>query len=90
MKRILSLAVIATVTMMPAAHAAVSDEDFQQLREQLAAVSARLEQLAAENAELKAAQQESAATLSTVQEAVVEVSAAESPAQGETWADREG
>jgi hypothetical protein len=88
MKRILSLAVIATVTMMPAAHAAVSDEDFQQLREQLAAVSARLEQLAAENAELKAAQQESAATLSTVQEAVVEVSAAESPAQGETWADR--
>ena len=88
MKRILSLAVIATVTMMPAAHAAVSDEDFQQLREQLAAVSARLEQLAAENAELRAAQEESAVALSTVQESVVEVSAVESSAQVETWSDR--
>jgi hypothetical protein len=73
MKRILSLVVAATVIMMPSAHAAVSDEEFQQLREQLAAVSARLEQIAAENAELRAAQEESAAEI---------------PAQAETWSDR--
>ena len=53
MKQILSLAVAASIIISPVASAAVSDEDFAALREQLAAVSARLDQLEAENAELK-------------------------------------
>ena len=83
MKRILSLVVAASIITMPAAFAAVSDEDFQQLREQLAAVSARLEQLAAENAELRAAQEESAGAITDV-----EMTVADLPAAGEGWTDR--
>ena len=83
MKRILSLAMVATITMAPAAFAQVSEAEFQQLREQLAAVSARLDQLEAENAELRSAQAESAAEIEKV-----ETSVAELPASGGNWSDR--
>jgi hypothetical protein len=83
MKRILSLVVATIIITTPAAYAAVSDEDFQQLREQLAAVSARLEQLAAENAELRAAQEESSTAITDVATTVAAL-----PAASEGWSDR--
>lgn len=83
MKQILSLAVAVSIIISPAAFAAVSDEDFAALREQLAAVSARLEQLAAENAELRAAQDQADTAISEVKTTVAEM-----PASSESWADR--
>ena len=59
MKPIQSLMLVAILITSPAAQAAVSDEDFQELREQLATISLRLEELAAENAELRRAQERS-------------------------------
>ena len=83
MKYILSLIVAAGLAMPHVVSAAVSDEDFQELREQLAAVSARLEQLAAENAELRKAQEQSATAI-----ADVETTVADMPASTESWSDR--
>ena len=77
MKQILALIIAVNFLAAPAANAAVSDEDIQQLREQLAALSQRLDELAAENAELRAAQEQ-----------VIDVVVAERPAQTETWTDR--
>ena len=83
MKQIISLTVAASIFLTPAAFAAVSDEDFAQLREQLAAVSARLDELAAENAQLRAAQDQADTAISQVQTTVAEI-----PATSESWADR--
>jgi len=83
MKRILFLAVLVCIVASPAAFAAVSDEDFAELREQLAAVSARLEELAAENAELRTAQNQADTVISQVKTTV-----AGTPAASESWADR--
>jgi hypothetical protein len=83
MKRILFLAVAASIVLSPAAFAAVSDEDFEELREQLAAVSARLEELAAENANLRAAQNEADTEISQVKTSVAAI-----PAASESWSDR--
>jgi len=77
MKRILALIIAVNFLAVPTAYAAVSDEDIQQLREQLAALSQRLDELAAENAELRAAQEQ-----------VIDVVVADRPAQTETWTDR--
>ena len=83
MKRILFSTLVASIVLTPAAFAAVSDEDFAQLREQLAAVSARLDELAAENAELRAAQNQADAAISQVETTVSEI-----PAASESWPDR--
>ena len=83
MKRLLSLTVAASIIFSPAAFAAVSDEDFAALREQLAAVSARLDELAAENAELRAAQDQADTAISDVKTTVAEM-----PAASESWSDR--
>ncbi|MDJ0813550.1 MAG: putative porin [Woeseiaceae bacterium] len=83
MKYLLPLVVAAGAAIPHSASAAVSDEDFQELREQLAAVSARLEQLAAENAELRKAQEQSATAI-----ADVETTVADMPAAKESWSDR--
>ena len=83
MKRILSLAMASTIIMAPAAFAEVSEEEFQQLREQLAAVSARLEELAAENTELRSAQAESATAIDKVETTVATL-----PGSGGNWSDR--
>ncbi len=56
MKRTLTLALLIFVVATPNVMAEVSDADFELLREQLAAMSQRLDQLAAENAELRQAQ----------------------------------
>ena len=83
MKRLLSLTVAASIIFSPVAFAAVSDEDFAALREQLAAVSARLDELAAENAELRAAQDQADTAISDVKTTVAEM-----PAASESWSDR--
>jgi hypothetical protein len=83
MKRILFSTLVASIVLTPAAFAAVSDEDFAQLREQLAAVSARLEELAAENAELRAAQNQADAAISQVETTISEI-----PAASESWPNR--
>ena len=83
MKRTLFLAVLASIVLTPAAFAAVSDEDIAELREQLAAVSARLEELAAENAELRAAQDRANTAISEVKTTVSDI-----PAASESWTDR--
>ena len=88
MKRILSLIFAVSLIAMPTAYAAVSDEEFQQLREQLAAVSMRLEQLAAENMELRTAQEQSAEAIVDVQTTVSEIQPTPAPMAGSTWADR--
>jgi hypothetical protein len=85
MKRLLSLMVAASIITTPAAFAAVSDEDFADLRAQLAAVSARLEELAEENARLKAAQEESATAISAVETTVADLPATSG---GASWSDR--
>ncbi len=83
MKRILSLVVAASIIITPAAFAAVSDEDFAALREQLAVVSSRLDELAEENARLRAAQNQADATINEVKTTVADM-----PAASEIWTDR--
>ena len=83
MKRILPLTMVMSVIMASPASAAVSDEDFQLLRDQLAAVSARLEELAAENAELRAAQEQSETVINEVETTVSAL-----PASSANWSDR--
>jgi len=85
MKRILSLTVVASIIFSPVTFAAVSDEDFAALREQLAAVSTRLEELAAENAELRAAQDQADTAISEVKTTVAEMPGS---AASQGWADR--
>ncbi|MGB5689593.1 MAG: hypothetical protein WBM45_09960, partial [Woeseiaceae bacterium] len=83
MKRLLSMAVASSIVLSSGAFAAVSDEEFALLREQLAAVSARLDQLEAENAELKAGQNQVDAEVDEVKTAVAAI-----PASSSSWTDR--
>lgn len=66
-----------------AVRAEVSDADFEELRQQLAALSQRLEQLAAENAELREAQRSPSTAEGAAREPTVPVAAA-------SWSDRIG
>ena len=88
MTKILSLMCAIGFVAAPAAHAAVSDEDLQQLREQLAAMSQRLDELAAENTELRAAQEQSVTAISEVQATVSEIEPSDASLAVETWTDR--
>ena len=83
MKQILFWAVVASIVLTPTAYAAVSDQDFAELRKQLAAVSARLDELAAENAELRAAQNQADASISRVETTISEI-----PVSSESWTER--
>jgi len=78
MKRVFFLMCAISLVAVPAAHAAVSDEDIQALREQLVAVSQRLDELAAENAKLRAVQEQSPTATSNVETTVA----------ADSWADR--
>lgn len=88
MRGIGKLLVASLVLASPMAMGAVSDEAFEQLRAELAALAQRVEQLAGENAELRQANTETATAVAEVQtfvevrETVVE----EQP----LWADRIG
>jgi hypothetical protein len=83
MKRSIFLALLINFVVSTTAFAAVSDEDIALLREQLAAMSQRLDELAAENAELKEAQEKSVTAITEV-----ETTVAAMPAASEGWADR--
>jgi hypothetical protein len=88
MKQIIFLMIVVNLFVASTANAAVSDEEFQQLREQLAAVSQRLDELAAENAELRVAQEQSVTAISEVQASVSEIEPSNAPMAAETWSDR--
>lgn len=83
MKRVFVSTLAASLLVSSAAFGAVSDDEIQQLREQLALLSQRLEELAAENAELKQAQDESANAIAAVETAVTGATTS-----GDNWSDR--
>lgn len=87
MKRKLFLLLIINLFAWSTAFGAVSDEDFEQLRKQLAAVSQRLDELAAENAELKRSQAQTATIVADVQSSVAQVQVT-GTAPAESWSDR--
>jgi len=88
MKRRLFLLLMINVFAWSTAFGAVSDEDFEQLRKQLAMVSQRLDELAAENAELKRSQAQTATTVADVQTSVAKVQSTGTVAATESWSDR--
>jgi len=83
MNRIIVSTLAASLLVSFPAFGAVSDDEIEELREQLALLSQRLEDLAAENAELKRVQDESANVIAEVQTAV----AGAAPAS-DNWSDR--
>jgi hypothetical protein len=90
MKRIIALVIAVNFLAVPTVNAAVSDEDIQQLREQLAALSHRLDELAAENAELRAAQEQVVTAIGDVETTVAEIQPTDAPAAIDSWSDRVG
>jgi hypothetical protein len=64
--------------------------EIEQLREQLAAVSQRLEEIAAENAELRRDRDQAATTITDVQTSLTEIQEVEIPEAKESWSDRVG
>jgi hypothetical protein len=85
MRRIRTLLFAGLVLASPIAMGAVSDEEFAQLRADLAALSQRFEALAAENAELKRDNQQ---TAQVAEQAQQDVAAVRESTGGESWADR--
>jgi len=90
MKQLFFLMLAVSVVASPIAFAAVSEADIELLREQLGAVSQRLEELAAENAELRRIQDQSAPRIADVQGSVAEVGEVAAPVASENWTDRIG
>jgi hypothetical protein len=88
MKRLFFLMSVVSLVASPAAFAAVSDADIEELREQLAAMSQRLEELAAENAELRRTQGQAATEIADVQTSVAEDRESEAPVAAGNWSDR--
>jgi hypothetical protein len=72
----------------PPGIAEVTDQDFEQLRQQLAVLSQRLEELAAENAELRHSQNETETAVADVQSSVSGIQSAAVSAGPESWSDR--
>jgi len=88
MKRMLVLLLSINVFAWSTAFAEVSDEDFEQLRQQLAAVSQRLEELAAENTELRRSQAQTATVVADVQKSVSEGPELDAHVAPRSWSDR--
>lgn len=88
MKRLLIPTLAIGLLVSPVTFGAVSEAEIEELREQLALVSQRLEELAAENAELRRAQSASATAIAEVQTTVAEAALAEAPAASDSWSDR--
>ena len=88
MKRKLLLLIAINVFAFSTASAAVSDEDFEQLRKQLAAVSQKLDELAAENEKLKQSQAKTDTVVADVQTSVAEVRGKGAAVASESWSDR--
>ena len=88
MRRTLCLLLATTVLVAHTASGAVNNEDLEQLRQQLAAVSQRLDQLAAENAELRRAQNQTATAVAGVESSIAEVQDSAPGIATESWPDR--
>jgi hypothetical protein len=88
MNRFLFLTMAIGLVTSPTSSAAVSEEDFEQLRQQLAAVSQRLEELAAENEELRRAQEQAATANADARTSVAEAREVEAPVAAGNWSDR--
>ena len=88
MKQIISLMIVVNLFVASTANAAVSDEEFQQLREQLVSISQRLDELAAENAELRAAHRQTAGAPGDADATTVVTQAMEVPAPVDSWSKR--
>jgi hypothetical protein len=92
MKQIIFLMIVVDLFVASTASAAVSDEEFQKLREQLASISQRLDEVAAENAELRAAHKESADAPGdadrNVETTVAESVPTDAPAAIDNWSER--
>ena len=88
MRRLFFLMPAVILVASPATFAAVSEADIEQMREQLAAMSQRLDELAVENAELRRAQDQAATNIADVQTSVAEVAEAEAPVAVANWSDR--
>ena len=88
MRRKVFFLLACAVLAAPTASGAVIDEDFEQLRQQLAAVSQRLDELAAENAELRRSQDQTATAIGDVQSSVAGVQDTLIDEVPESWPDR--
>ena len=88
MNRVIYSMLAMALVVSPATNAAVSDAEFEQLREQLATISQRLEALAAENAELRRAQAAAQTEIDDVQTTVAEVAEKEIAIAKPDWTDR--
>jgi hypothetical protein len=95
MKQILTAALVCYFLATPHSMAAVSDEDFEQLRSQLAQMSRRLDQLAAENAKLRSVQNQgqSGSTIAEVgvnryEDRAMEPAGSEPLVARQQWPDR--
>ena len=80
MRFIGKILIVSLMLGSPIAMGAVSDEDFEALRAELAALSEKFERMAEENAELKQANEETATAVAEVQETVAE--------EKSSWSDR--
>jgi hypothetical protein len=88
MKYRAAIAALGLAICMPAAHAAVTDEEFAQLREQLALMSERLDNLEAENRELRALQGQVDVAVDELAANMEAADAAVAAAPVESWSDR--
>lgn len=88
MKELLAIVAIGLVICAPATHAAVSDDEFNKMQQQLAQLSERLDKLEAENRELRAAQSNVEVAVEEVDTNVRSIQAAALPVPEEGWNDR--
>ena len=88
MKRMFFLLLVINAFAWPTASAAVSNEEFEELRQQLAAVSQRLEELAAENSELRRTQTQTATLVADVQKSISDGPATDGYVAPTSWSDR--
>jgi hypothetical protein len=72
----------------PQVFAAVSEAEIREVREQLAALSERLDALETENAELRSVQAQDAEAIADVQTNLEEVQKAAAPVVADSWTDR--
>jgi hypothetical protein len=87
MRRLSFLLLAINLIAAPAAFGAVTDDDLELMRQQLAAMSDRLDALAAENEELKRTQAQTGADVAEVRTSIVEVHDTVAEAASGSWTD---
>ena len=87
MRRLSFLLLVISVFATFTARGAVTDEDIALLREQLSAMSMRLDALAAENAELKRSQAQTGSDVAAVRTGIAEIQETASGPAAKSWSD---